>query len=187
MDVGRKKSYRAVMRRLQRPRPVMSVPLALSSVLSLALLVIATPVSSAHFSSPHRRVSLPPSPAISSAVQSSQATSSERRTNRPLDTSPTTTAKSPPSGDDIPPLTAPREALLSGFAGSPNAPLSLISIDAHTSVRLVVDAPADITIFDGACLVSRGVEVIIHNDSALSCTIALTTERLSEWQTFATA
>ena len=187
MDVGRKKSYRAVMRGSQRSRPVMSVPLALSSVLSLALLVISTPVSSAHFTSPHRRVSLPSSPAVSSAAQSSQVTSSERRTDRTLDTALTTTATSPPSGHHTPSLVSPQEALLRGSVGSPDAPSTLVTIDAHTSVRLVVDAPADITIFDGECLVSRGLEVIIHNDSALSCTIALTTERLSEWQTFATA
>ena len=80
-----------------------------------------------------------------------------------------------------------RSGAQKGARKPPDAPSTLVTIDAHTSVRLVVDAPADITIFDGECLVSRGLEVIIHNDSALSCTIALTTERLSEWQTFATA
>ena len=55
------------------------------------------------------------------------------------------------------------------------------------TVEFLADKPVFADVAHEIIEFLKDAEVIIHNASALSCTIALTTERLSEWQTFATA
>jgi hypothetical protein len=171
-------------------RPVMSIPLALSSVITLVLLAISIPATGAH------HVALAPKPTLQHIRhQSSPATSNTHdlvRTvsptaledsNRPA----TVTTSSAASSSEMPSTQVPREALSRGVVGSPGAPLSFLEVKPHTSIELVVDAPADVAVFDGACQIVQSAHFAISNNSPTTCTVAVTTQTLSQWQIFATA
>lgn len=190
MDEHVKKSYGADMGVRGGSRPVMSIPLALSSVVTLALLVIATP------SSPRHHLALDPTVTSTLVVHDSPT---------PTPTSHEVARQSPPAGPavprqptsvsptttnvnvDVPTPTAPRVALSRGVVGSPGAPLSFLTVSPRSAIELVVTAPADIAVFDGTCRIEKGAQILITNTDSGVCTVAITTQSLSQWQTFATA
>lgn len=188
MDEATNRTYGTPMSGRRDARPVMSIPLALSSVITLVLLAISIPATGAH------HMALAPKSTVQHVGHhSTLAPSNTHDLVRTV--SPTTlkdfnrpgTISSSASSSEMPSTQVPREALSRGVVGSPGAPLSFLEVEPYTSIELVVDAPADVAVFDGACQIVQSAHFAINNDSPTTCTVAVTTQTLSQWQIFATA